>query len=245
MPMRTPRIFEPDLVEAGLKFNVTKSNAHYLTTVLRLSIGDNVVLFTGLGGEYLCEIIEVKKKFVRVEVRYFNPIERESDLRIHLGIGVSRGASMDFLVQKTTELGVDTITPLLARRSEVRVSAARLEKKLVHWQQIAVAACRQSLRNRIPKLANPKTVNDWITGLNEQARFVLDPRAKKTVNTFTKTGNSVSLLVGPESGLDEEEIKNTESANFHKINLGPRILRAETAPIAAISILQSMWGDMK
>ena len=245
MPMRTPRIFEPDLVEAGLTFNVTKSNAHYLTTVLRLSIGDNVVIFTGLGGEYLCEIIEVKKKFVRVEVRYFNPIERESDLRIHLGIGVSRGASMDFLVQKTTELGVDTITPLLARRSEVRVSAARLEKKLVHWQQIAVAACRQSLRNRIPKLANPKTVNDWITGLNEQARFVLDPRAKKTVNTFTKTGNSVSLLVGPEGGFDEEEIKNTELANFHKIKLGPRILRTETAPIVAISILQSIWGDIK
>ena len=243
--MRIPRIFEPDVIEPGLQFNVTNSNAHYMRTVLRISTGDKIIVFNGFGGEYICETIDVKKNFVRVEVRSFDSIERESQLGIHLGIGISRGERMDLIVQKTTELGVSTITPLLTRRSEVRLSGARLEKKMSHWQKIAIAACQQSLRNRIPKLANPVTVNDWITSLNAQVRFVLDPRAKKTVSTFTKTANSVSLLVGPEGGFDEEEIKNTELANFHKIKLGPRILRTETAPIVAISILQSIWGDIK
>ena len=243
--MRTPRVFEPHLIQVGQKFHVSSSNAHYIRTVLRLSTGDVVSVFNGLGGEYFCEAIEIKKNLVLVEVKHFDPIERESSLSIHLGIGISRGERMDFVIQKTTELGVDIITPLFTRRSEVKLPAARLKKKLSHWQQIAITACRQSMRNRIPKLANPKTVSDWVISVNEHVRFVLDPRCQKTVTTFIKAANSVSLLVGPEGGLDEEEIKITESANFHKLSLGPRILRTETAPIAAISILQSVWGDMK
>jgi len=218
--------------------------ARHLTSALRMTAGQQLVVFNGLGGEYSGELVEAKKGVASVRITAFKDIDRESPLPIHLAIGISRGERMDWIVQKATELGVTQITPLFSERCEVKLSGDRLHKKNRHWQQVAISACEQSQRNSVPQVNTPINLEQWLQLCKESLKLVLHQRTEKRLGDMTPTTDSIALLIGPEGGLSEREIDRATDSGFLPLALGPRVLRTETAPLAAISILQAQWGDM-
>lgn len=201
-------------------------------------------MFNGQGGEFAAAIMGSDKKKVTVLIGDYLEINRESPLLIHLGIGISRGDRMDWVIQKATEVGVTEITPLITQRTEIKLIDNRIQNKLSHWQKICISACEQSYRTEIPQIHLPIKMNQWITDVKSEKKLVLHHRGKNTISAMREEKiSSVSLLVGPEGGLTEEEIQASTHKNFEQLTLGPRVLRTETAPIAAISIIQSIWGD--
>jgi 16S rRNA (uracil1498-N3)-methyltransferase len=208
-----------------------------------MKVGDALVLFNGRGGQYPATISAIERKAVVVASAEQEALECESPLHLQLGIAVSRGERMDWVVQKATELGVSCIAPLVSERTEVKLGAERGEKKLRHWQQIATSACEQCGRNRLPQILAPQSLAGWLQDVQADLRLVLHHTAV-TRDPGPAPPRSVALLVGPEGGLSEEEIRAAEEAGFASLQLGPRVLRTETAPLAAIAILQARWGDM-
>src|SRR5690606_3425388 len=172
-----------------------------------------------------------------------NAENRESPLQLELAIGISRGERFEWVLQKATELGVTKITPLITERTEVKTSGDRQEKMLDRWQHIIISACEQCQRNLLPELAAPVQLNDYLPQVNSDLRFVLHHRDSKTLPTEQKP-QSITLLIGPEGGLSESEIALAQQHNFNALTLGPRVLRTETAPVAAISLVQYLWGDL-
>ncbi len=241
--MRIPRIHTAQRLDPGATVELEAAPSQHLARALRLPVGAEVVLFDGRGGEYAAVIAAVDKRRVTVAVGDHREIERESPLRIHLGIAVSRGERMDWVVQKGTELGVSEISPLLTERTEVKLGRERAQKKLDHWQRIAVSACEQCGRNRLPPINPPQPLAQWLHTAEARCRYVLHHRAAPSATADTPPG-SVALLIGPEGGLTEEEIAAAEACGYEAIGLGPRVLRTETAPLAALAILQARWGDM-
>ncbi len=241
--MRIPRIFTGQSLQADTRVELEPGAAQHVCRVLRMQVGDALILFNGSGGQYRATIDRIDKKSVRVETADFDPVERESDLQVELGIAISRGEKMDWVIQKATELGVTCIAPLFSERTEVRLRGEREEKKLRHWQQVATSACEQCGRNRVPQILQPQAIDHWVQSVEADARLVLHHRAGN-VGTGVMHPSSVALLVGPEGGLSAREIGVAETAGFESLQLGPRILRTETAPLAAIAILQARWGDM-
>ena len=218
--------------------------ARHLISVLRMSSGQLITLFNGKGGEYTAELVEAKKGKAKVCITHFDPVERESSLSTHLAIGISRGERMDWIVQKATELGVSQITPLFTERCEVKLSGERLEKKVGHWQQVAISACEQSQRNTVPSINAPMKLDRWQSNCHASLKLVLHHRTESSLSGTSQPSGQVALLIGPEGGLSEREIAQAIASNFQPLGLGPRVLRTETAPLAAIAILQSLWGDM-
>ena len=242
--MRIPRVFTTQPLSAGGTIQLEVGVARHLTSVLRMVQGQNVILFDGRGGEYNAELICVKKGAARAKVGGFVDTERESPLKIELAIGISRGERMDWIVQKATELGVTVITPLFTERCEVKLNAERLEKKTRHWQQVAVSACEQCQRNTLPVIQPAVSLERYLSTTNEGLKLVLHHRSSQRLDEMRNQNNHVTLLVGPEGGLSEREISLANSTGFSPLSIGPRVLRTETAPLAAISIIQSLWGDM-
>ncbi len=240
--MRTPRIFTSQTISPSSTLELTEASSHYLTKVLRMQLGRELILFNGKGGEYTAEIIAIQKKVTAVKIIEFQADNRQSPLQLELAIGVSRGERMDWVLQKATELGATKITPLLTMRTEVKLAGERADKKMEHWQQIIISACEQSQRNILPELAQPIAINEWIMQCEAELKFVLHHRDNQGLPKNT-TCNQVALLIGPEGGLDESEISLAQNNNFSPLTLGPRVLRTETAPVAAISIVQFLWGD--
>ncbi len=242
--MRTPQIYTPQPLQSGCELALEGSAAHYLGRVLRMQPGRELILFNGEGGEYRASIREAGKKSVTVAVSEFVEVERESPLSVHLGIGVSRGERFDWVLQKATELGVTAITPLFTERTEVRLSGPRLEKKTQHWQQVLVSACEQCQRNHLPQLQPAVALSEWLTSVDCEQRFVLHHRSDRSL-VGSPPPASVALLIGPEGGLNDGEIASASGQfGFRSLTLGPRVLRTETAPIAALSLLQFLWGDL-
>lgn len=241
--MRIPRIYTPQLLALGGLLSLEPQPSRYISTVLRMQEGRKLVLFNGQGGEYQATLTQVNKKGVEVHVDAFDAAERESSLYIHLGIGISRGERMDWVLQKATELGVSEITPLFTERTEVKLNGARQEKKQQHWQQVTVSACEQCQRNRLPLLNSATPVEQWLQGVDTQARFVLHHRTELSL-CEVKPPQSVAIVIGPEGGLTDTEIDLSTQHQFQPLALGPRVLRTETAPLAAISVLQFLWGDL-
>jgi 16S rRNA (uracil1498-N3)-methyltransferase len=206
--------------------------------------GDRLTVFNGDGGEYAAAIVSAERREVTIDVAEFSDQDCESPLAIELGIAVSRGERMDWIVQKSTELGVTAIIPLLTERVEVKLNAERSAKRQHHWQQVAVSACEQCGRNRLPRIAAITSVAEWLPSARSDLRLVLHHRAAPAGESTAQTPGSVSLLVGPEGGLSDGEIAAAEAAGFNALQLGPRVLRTETAPLAALAMLQSRWGDM-
>jgi 16S rRNA (uracil1498-N3)-methyltransferase len=232
------------MLQADSSFALEPGPSQHLARALRMQAGDTLILFDGSGGEYPATISAVGKKEVSIVTGTHSAREVESPLSIHLGIAVSRGDRMDWVVQKATELGVSTITPLVTERSEVKLKGERAGKKLRHWQQIAISACEQCGRNRIPQLAPLTPIKAWVSATKADRKLVLHHRAiNARVNDAVPS--SLALLIGPEGGLSEEEIGLAESADYQSLQLGPRVLRTETAPLAAIALLQAKWGDMQ
>ena len=243
--MRIPRLYVEQKLAIGVPVELDPHSARYLRSVLRLSEGDPVVVFDGRGGEYRALLESSGKSSARIIAKEFDPIERESPLHIHLAIGISRGERMDLVVQKSTELGVAEITPLFTQRCEVKLNQARAIKKNQHWRQIAISACQQSQRNRLPDVRPVATIGEWLWSSQQGLKLLLDHHGERGVARRAPIDNRVVLLVGPEGGFEASEVAAAESAGFIPLGLGPRILRTETTPIAALGILQALWGDLQ
>ena len=242
--MRIPRVYSPQTMAIGDCIELEAGAARHLTSALRMSSGQLVTLFNGHGGEYTAELVEAKKGKATVRITEFDKADRESNLSIHLAIGISRGERMDLIVQKATELGASEITPLFTERCEVKLSGDRLDKKVSHWQQVAISACEQCQRNSLPSINAPVKIDQWQVDCDASLKLVLHHRTDHSLSDMPPPSGQVALLIGPEGGLSEREIEQTISLGFSPLALGPRVLRTETAPLAAISILQSLWGDM-
>lgn len=240
--MRLPRLFINSDLKDGVVVELPKETSHYVRQVLRLREGSSVILFNGLGGEYRGKV-RINNKQTSVTIEEFSNISVESSLRIHLGQGISRGEKMDYVVQKAVELGVSEITPLFTERCGVKLDEERAEKRLEHWQKIIISACEQSGRNNIPQIHPPAEISEWITQRNEALRFICHPGLSS--DEFSHEGKeSVAILIGSEGGFTEAEVAGAIVHDFKSLVLGPRVLRTETATVAALAKLQVTWGDM-
>ncbi len=240
--MRIPRIYTTVELTQNTQAELEDSIAHYLGKVLRMTAGRELVLFNNSGGEYPATIVDINKKKVCVAVGEFNDDNRASRLTTHLAIGLSRGERWDLVLQKATELGVTEITPLITERSEVKLSGERLDKKIAHWKGIIISACEQCQLNTLPKLNAPVPFSQFITHEHSDLNLVLHHRSDKKLTDYSAP-TSCTLLVGPEGGLSEDEITQAQNKTFNALTLGPRVLRTETAPLVALSVLQMAWGD--
>ncbi len=242
--MRLTRVYLDAPLEAGGRVTLTGSAARHLTRVLRLRPGQALTLFNGGGGEYAATIEAVHGEKIAVAVGEAQAIERESPLSLTLAQGVSRGERMDLVVQKATELGASSIVPLLTERSVVRFSAPQAARKLEHWRAIAIAACEQSGRNRLPKVLSLLPLADFLGQAGSGSRLLLSPTGSIRIQDVPSPISSVTVLIGPEGGLADAEQSAALAAGFTAVRLGPRILRTETAAIAALTVLQREFGDL-
>lgn len=239
--MRTPRIFLQSTITPGVDQYIEGQAAHHLIKVLRCRVGDPVILFNGDGKDYAGEILSTGKGSLVVHLVAVHRVDNESSLSIHLGIPLAKGQRMDYAIQKAVELGVAEITPLTTARTVVKLDEKRLQGKQEHWKQVAISACEQSGRARIPLFHATRTLADW--SKSAETGIVLDPRNARSPAALPRPEGTVHLAAGPEGGLTDEEIAMLETNGFNAIRLGPRILRTETAPLAALSMLQFLWGD--
>lgn len=244
--MRLTRVHVPGPLTSGNRHTIDGDAANHITRVLRLERGDPLTLFDGHGGEHAARIDEFRKGAVIVAVGERSAPDRESRLSLTLAQGVSRGERMDWVVQKATELGVTRIVPVLTERTVVKLDAKQSERKLQHWQGIAVAACEQSGRTRIPDVAPPVDLHDFLRQSNEAraVRILLSPAGTKRVNDLLTPDGGLMVLIGPEGGLAESEQRAALDAGFLAMRLGPRVLRTETAAVAALTLLQHQFGDL-
>ena len=241
--MRATRIYIEQSLAAGTQLALAAGPAHHIAKVLRMQPGQTLILFNGDGRDYAASIAAIDKREVLVSVGEAVPTERESPLAVHLGIAISKGERMDWVVQKAVELGVAEITPLVSERVEVRLQGERADKKLQHWQGVAIAACEQCGRNRPPKIHVIGSLHDWMRNVQAERKFVLHHRSAQPL-AAERPPRSAALLIGPEGGLSASEISAAEQAGFASLQLGPRVLRTETAPLVALSLLQFVWGDL-
>ena len=242
--MTEPRIYIDMDLQVGLVMALPEEAYRHLVVVLRRIPEDAVTLFNGRGGEYAAKIESVAKRKLTVRIEEFRTGERESPLPVILAQAVSKGERMDYTIQKAVELGVGMIQPLVTDHVVVRLDAERWARKQEHWQGVAVAACEQSGRTRVPKVLPVADLRDWLNAAPAEAlRLVLSPSVAPVA--LKRTGNQpVVLLVGPEGGLSEVELKLADLAGFASLSLGPRVLRTETAGVVALTILQSKFGDL-
>ncbi|AJZ91152.1 16S rRNA (uracil(1498)-N(3))-methyltransferase [Cedecea neteri] len=242
--MRIPRIHHPENLSVGQDVALSEDAANHVGRVLRMGAGQAIQLFDGSNHVFDAEIVQADKKSVRVKILASNEDDRESPLWLHLGQVMSRGEKMEFTIQKAVELGVNTITPLFSERCGVKLDAERLNKKLQQWQKIAIAACEQCGRNRVPDIRPAMDLAAWCAEQDNALRLNLHPRASASINTLPQPVERVRLLIGPEGGLSADEIAMTAEHQFTDILLGPRVLRTETTALTAITALQVRFGDL-
>jgi 16S rRNA (uracil1498-N3)-methyltransferase len=243
--MRLTRVYVEAALTGGTRGLISGNAANHIVRVLRLGVGDALTLFDGRGGEYPCRIEALKKDAVGVAVGEHLAIERESPLAVTLAQGVSRGERMDLVMQKATELGVQRIVPLITKRSVVRLDPGQAQKKLQHWRGILIASCEQCGRNRLPELAAPRDLPEFLgtEAATGALRLLLSPAGALRIGAITPCGQ-ITVLIGPEGGLAPEEAEAAIAQGFLGVQLGPRILRTETAAIAALAAIQQALGDL-
>ena len=242
--MRIPRIHHPALLTVGQVTLLDEDAANHVGRVLRMQAGQALQLFDGSNQVFEAVIKQADKKSVQVEILSGFEDDRESPLWLHLGQVMSRGEKMEFTIQKAVELGVNVITPLYSERCGVKLDAERLSKKLGQWQKIAVAACEQCGRNRVPEIRPVMSLEAWCAEQEQGLKLNLHPRASASINTLPQPVERVRLLIGPEGGLSVDEIAMTAEHQFTDILLGPRVLRTETTALTAITALQVRFGDL-
>ncbi|WP_297893036.1 16S rRNA (uracil(1498)-N(3))-methyltransferase [Shewanella sp.] len=242
--MRVPRIYQPQPLAIHQQLNLDEDGAAHIGKVLRMGNGEQISLFNGDGNDYLAEIVDAGKKHVTVKLLSCEANLSESPLNLHLGQVISRGDRMEFTIQKSVELGVNTITPLFSDRCGVKLSGERLEKKIQQWQKIVISACEQSGRSQVPVVRPAMDLHDWCSEPTSALKLNLHPRAAHGINGLDLAHTRVRLLIGPEGGLSAEEIAMTETYQFTDVLLGPRVLRTETASLTAITALQLRFGDL-
>ena len=242
--MARSRIYQPNELALNQETTLDENASHHLANVLRVKPQDQLILFNGQGGEYLAEISQVKKKQVTARIIEFFDVDRESPLSIHLAQGISKGDRMDYAIQKSVELGVTEITPILSDHCDVKRKVQNNEKKLRHWQNIMISACEQSGRTQVATLHAPQLFSDWILNRSEDQKLILHP-GKSKATRVTAENQTFALAIGPEGGFSKIEVESAQQNEFQCLTLGPRILRTETAPAAAITLLQYACGDFK
>ncbi|TNH07641.1 16S rRNA (uracil(1498)-N(3))-methyltransferase [Testudinibacter sp. TR-2022] len=243
--MRIPRIYHPESLTALHHCELNDDAVNHVARVLRMNVGQQLELFDGSNHIYPATIDEISKKTVKVRLDGAIEDDRESNLNIHLGQVISRGDRMEFTIQKSVELGVNVITPLWSERCGVKLDADRMEKKIQQWQKIAIAACEQCRRNRVPDIRPLMKLTDWCAETSEMLKLNLHPRAECGIRQLSKIPEAgVRLLIGSEGGLSASEIAMTEQQQFQSVLLGKRVLRTETAALAAITALQVCFGDL-
>ncbi len=242
--MRLIRVYVEEPLSVGTSCAVGGSAANHIKRVLRLRDGDALTLFDGRGGEYTGRIAGMHKDAVRVDVQEHHDVERESALDLRLVQGISRGERMDWVMQKATELGVRRIVPVLTERTVVKLDERQGERKIQHWRGIVIAACEQCGRNRLPELTAPVSFFDAVRASEaETTRLLLSPSATLRARDLPRP-SQVTLLIGPEGGLADSEEGFAIRAGFEPVQLGPRVLRTETAAVAALAALQHDFGDL-
>jgi 16S rRNA (uracil1498-N3)-methyltransferase len=239
--MRLSRLYVPQKLTLNQTVVLTDDAAHYLSKVLRTRPGQTFALFNGEDGEFLAEVVSVTKRDVALLVQTRRNSVTDSKLAIHIGLGLSRGERMDYAVQKATELGVTSITPLLTEFSEVKLDGERADKRTAHWQKVAISAAEQCGRCSIPLIQAPQTLPLWLSGVPAAQGFMLDHSG--TQGFQVECPAAVHLLIGPEGGISESEKSLALASGLQCVRLGPRILRTETAPVVALTALQLRWGD--
>ncbi len=242
--MHIPRVYCQEAARSGQNILLDAAASNHLLRVLRLKTGSGLRVFDGCGLEFLATLIDQQKKKAIIAITEPRPSFLESPLHIHLGQGISRGEKMDYTIQKAVELGVTKITPLYTQYSGVTLSGERIEKRLAHWRSIIISACEQCGRNVLPTIVPPLSLEHWLQACQEPLRFILQPGGNQHLRNITKAADYVALVTGPEGGFSAEELALANQAQFQALNLGPRVLRTETAAPAAIAALQCLWGDM-
>ena len=243
--MASPRIFCDVRLGPGAQFSLPEDAANHVGRSLRLRTGDALVVFDGRGGEYEAQILRIDRGRVDVKTGAFHDPERESPIAVGLVQGLPEADKMDWILQKSVELGVTWIQPLVCERSVVRLSGDRAARREAHWQRVVIAACEQCGRNRIPQLRPILAFRDWAALPTEAARWMLAPGGGESLAARPAPAGPVELLVGPEGGLSERELDIAATVGFAALSLGPRVLRTETAPLVALSAMQALWGDFR
>lgn len=242
--MTIPRFYCPIPLTADSRVDLPNAPAHHAVRVLRLSVGDAVILFNGQGGEAHAVIEQLDRTRVTVLVQALHAVERESSLAVTLIQALSGTDKMDLVIQKAVELGVARILPVVTERSVVRLSAERAGKRLEHWQGVVIAACEQCGRNRLPDVAAPVPLRERLAETQRlPERWILLPGVGRSLRTLARPQGELALLVGAEGGFTPAEQKLVLAQGFMPIQLGPRVLRTETAGLAALAAIQALWGD--
>jgi 16S rRNA (uracil1498-N3)-methyltransferase len=243
--MRLTRCFVDLPLREGARLALPEASANHLTRVLRLREGDACVLFNGDGHDYDARLASVGKREVVAEIVSMRAVDNESPLHITLLQGIARGEKMDLILQKATELGVAAIIPVTAERTEVKLDAERAEKRVAHWRNVVASACEQSARARLPSLSPPAALAEAVRAVDGDAmRLTLDPAGDVSLTTVQVASAAVVVAIGPEGGWSPRDRDTLSAAGFIGLRLGPRILRTETAGLAAIAALQSRFGDL-
>ena len=243
--MRLTRCFVETPLKPGARVVLPESAAVHLTRVLRLREGDACVLFNGDGRDYPATLVEAGKRGVAAEVSTATAVANESPLRIVLLQGIARGEKMDLILQKATELGVAAIVPVSSERSEVKLDAERAQRRVEHWRNVVVSACEQSGRARLPAVAVPATLADAARAADATLKLTLDPEGEHALASLPAPSPlSVAIAIGPEGGWSPRDRDQLRGAGFGGLRLGPRVLRTETAGLAAIAALQARFGDL-
>lgn len=240
--MRTIRALLPEATTAGQTIELPSAVFQHLVKVLRLPAGTELQIFNGIGQRFSAQLTEVGKKSAHVAVIEALTSDSESPIQTHMGLVMSKGDRFDYALQKATELGVTHITPLTSERCDLKLKADRIEKKMQHWQGVIASACEQCYRDVVPALAPIQSLAQWVGNQASEVKLVLHTATLQPDWPETPP-KSVSFLIGPEGGLTQDEVTQAKDQGFNAWQLGPRILRTETAPVVILSLLQQRWGD--
>jgi 16S rRNA (uracil1498-N3)-methyltransferase len=241
--MTSPRFYLDQPLAPGARFSLPPGPARHAARALRLAVDDAITLFNGRGGEFAARIERIHKDDVAVSVTGFADVERESPLRVMLAQGISSGERMDYTLQKAVELGVAAIQPIAARRSVIKLAGERADRRVVHWQGVVASACEQCGRNQVPVVAPPLPLAQWL-GQQQRGRLLfLSPLAEARLAELPPPAAPDWLVAGPEGGFEADEIAALHAAGAIPVRLGPRVLRTETAALAALAAMQTLWGD--
>lgn len=240
--MRVPRVFIDAPLRAGDTIRLAPHTHHHLAHVLRLKTGARIVAFNGRGNEYAVTLEHVTRSGGSALINEPIAVDRESALTLELWQGISRGARMDYVLQKAVELGVARIRPVVT--SYTSAGRTGWQRKLAHWQAVIISACEQSGRTRVPELCEPRALTECAALDQTDTGLALDPNAADGLLAITSAPRRATLLIGPEGGLADDELEFAQQLGFRRVRMGPRILRTETAGVAALVAAQVMWGDL-
>lgn len=244
--MRIPRIYVDLPLQENSIFDLPAASFQHVCKVLRLKNNYALTLFNGKGGQYSAKLINVEKRTAQVAVETYQPLENESPIKVTIGQTLSRGERMDYAIQKAVEAGVHTIQPLFSERCEVKLNSERLDKKRQHWQQIAISAAEQSGRGHVPEVKEAINLLDWVADCKDMLKITMHHHSAKPMKDMpAPEDKSVSVLIGPEGGLTEDEVESSIKQGFQPVALGPRVLRTETAPIVILTCINLIWGDIQ